>query len=102
MEYKKITKKELFDKCIKLNKLIDDMEYVKHSCIDMDYSDCYLIDENEWKTFMNHQEDHHEELEREAEETDFWKQESKKLKDQMDQQHKELQEIKDKLKELLN
>ena len=82
----------------------------------MDYSNCYLVDVDDWKSFMNQQEDHNEELEREAEQTVIWRenykeqkvkevalfQENKALKKQIDQQHKELQEIKDKLKVLLN
>tara|TARA_R110001592_G_scaffold7609_1_gene42340 strand:+ start:523 stop:1191 length:669 start_codon:yes stop_codon:yes gene_type:complete len=101
--YNKTTKRKLWDSNKKLNKLIYDMEEVKKTSPDGDYEDCCLIDLNEWKSYWTQEDRHQEAIERMAEEVEDYKkinQENKKLKQQMDQQHKELQEIKAKLMEL--
>ena len=107
-EYKATTKKKLWDKTLKLTKLIDDIEEIKKTSFDMDYEDCCIIDNNEWKCYWTQEDNHNEQMEAYEEDLQTWKDNYKEekeknvaLKKQMDQQHEELQEIKKKLKELL-
>lgn len=113
VEYKSTTKKKLWEKNIKLNKLIDDIECSKQ--IVGDYSDANIIDSNEWASYLTHEDFYEEKIKEIQETSDFWsetskkfnlenmklKEEKKKLKEQVDEQHRELQEIKNKLKDIL-
>lgn len=124
-QYKRTTKKQMLDCAVselnRLKKLLDDIDIMAHHT--EDYSDMLLVNDIEFKaneTRAEYQQDMFDmELESKTDEIDALKKENETLKqqlrdismsgirhtemlkDQIDQQHKELQEIKSQVKSLL-
>ena len=155
-DYKKTTKKQMYEKYMKIKELLDNIEEIERST--GSYEDACILDSNEWAMFWVQEDRHQDELNRQQEIIDEYEKENKsqkeriamlekycdvkdasirnsnvesagwrkkfetsqhqyrwlkesfdrvekeniQLKQQIDKQHEELQEIKNKLKDILN
>lgn len=99
-QYKRTTKKQMLDSAVselnRLKKLIDDIGLVcPHT---EDYYDIVLVDEKDFVANETRDEYQQEMFDRDLDQKDD---KIKELEGQLDQQHKELQEIKSQVKSLL-